>query len=737
MGTKLKNSNKKGRMLVIAVLIISTAGMLLFYPVFSNAIKKHPSGAMENSEYIIHMLNPLTEGNYLLYNEISKETDQSEVLEEYGDTSFYLLKKYLEYDIFDKEGANSLLETDETVQKKLKKSSDTNYAIRAAFSFDSDGELSGVEIGGTQIDKRNQYWIEKKLLERQQYYAEDSYKSISTPYKVEIIYGMTQENLDAYMEENELSDYTYIIQMMQEPSYIWVECLLVILTALSAFWIPFYAERSVNRDLKEDVQKQQYIIFQCPIEIVAIIAIILMSAQTSWGEMVWRTINHDFINTISGNQFLNDIISYVINAVVWFAFFAAVYWIAGCLREVFIMKKAYFKKHSLCVKFLLWLKNGGRSYSRKVKEGSGGICGRIKNFCEKQYEALLHLDFQDKTNQTILRIVLINFVIIFFLSLFWIHGIWASALYSIGLFIFLRKYFNKIQEQYKGLLQSTNELAEGKLDLPIEGDVGIFTPIQQELKRIQTGFKKAVDEEVKSERMKTDLITNVSHDLKTPLTAIITYIDLVKNETDEEKRREYIEVLERKSLRLKVLIEDLFEISKATSRNVTLHYMKIDIVDLLKQVGLEYDNNIQKANLEMKWNLPEHKIVLWLDSQKTYRIFENMIVNIVKYAMPHTRVYIDMAETEKEVRISMKNVSAAELNFNTEEITDRFVRGDVSRNTEGSGLGLAIVKSFVELQHGTLKISTEADLYKAEIIFPKIQEVLDERADEYGVKKTE
>ena len=146
--------------------------------------------------------------------------------------------------------------------------------------------------------------------------------------------------------------------------------------------------------------------------------------------------------------------------------------------------------------------------------------------------------------------------------------------------------------------------------------MGIFAPVQNELKRIQTGFKKAVSEEVKSERMKTDLITNVSHDLKTPLTAIITYVDLVKNETDEEKRKEYIGVLERKSLRLKVLIEDLFEISKATSRTVTLHYMKIDIVDLLKQVGLEYDSNIRNANLEMKWNLPEHKIVLCWTARK-------------------------------------------------------------------------------------------------------------------------
>ena len=141
-----------------------------------------------------------------------------------------------------------------------------------------------------------------------------------------------------------------------------------------------------------------------------------------------------------------------------------------------------------------------------------------------------------------------------------------------------------------------------------------------------------MEEEVKSERMKTELITNVSHDLKTPLTAIITYTDLLKEETNRENQKEYIEVLERKSLRLKALIEDLFEISKATSKNVTMNFMKVDIVGLLKQVGLEYDSKRKEANLEFKWKLPEGKVILWLDSQKTYRIFENLIVNITKYA---------------------------------------------------------------------------------------------------------
>ena len=189
----------------------------------------------------------------------------------------------------------------------------------------------------------------------------------------------------------------------------------------------------------------------------------------------------------------------------------------------------------------------------------------------------------------------------------------------------------------------------------------------------------------------------------------------VKNEKDEEKRKEYTEVLERKSLRLKALIEDLFEMSKAASKTIQMNYMKVDLVGLIRQAELENEEKIREAHLEFRWKLPEDKVVLWLDSEKTYRIFENLIVNITKYAMPHTRVYIEMNERPDDVQIFMKNVSAGELNFNTEEITDRFVRGDSSRNTEGSGLGLAIVKSFVEIQKGKFWIETEADLFKAEI----------------------
>ena len=218
--------------------------------------------------------------------------------------------------------------------------------------------------------------------------------------------------------------------------------------------------------------------------------------------------------------------------------------------------------------------------------------------------------------------------------------------------------------------------------------------------------------------MKTELVTNVSHDLKTPLTAIITYVNLLKEERDEEKRADYIDVLERKSLRLKVLIEDLFEISKASSRNITLNYVDVDVVNLFKQVRLEHAEKFEKAGLDFRCTYPEERAIARLDSQKTYRIFENLLVNVAKYALPNTRVYVKVEKTEEEVILRIMTISATELSFNVDEITERFVRGDASRNTEGSGLGLAIAKSFTELQKGRFKIETEGDLFKAEAAFP-------------------
>ncbi len=327
----------------------------------------------------------------------------------------------------------------------------------------------------------------------------------------------------------------------------------------------------------------------------------------------------------------------------------------------------------------------------------------------------------EKNNKRFLKIlVIVQFVAVSFCCCCWFFGILILIVYSYLLYILLKLYIGRMQKHYNSLLQATNAIAQGNFDNDFDGNFGIFESYKKELCQIQDGFGKAVEEEVRSQRMKTELITNVSHDLKTPLTAIITYIDLLKDEhITDEQRKSYLDTLERKSLRLKVLIEDLFEISKASSGNVKLEPVSVDICNLMRQVYLEYEEKMLENGLDVRFDMPEEKVILQLDSQKTYRIFENLYVNIIKYAMANTRVYIQAKVQEdaqgRYVHIEIKNISAEELTVNPTDLTERFVRGDAARNTEGSGLGLAIAKSFTQLQGGMFGIETDGDLFKAVI----------------------
>lgn len=337
----------------------------------------------------------------------------------------------------------------------------------------------------------------------------------------------------------------------------------------------------------------------------------------------------------------------------------------------------------------------------------------VKKHWSKLREETEHIDFSNKSVKTIVKLVILNFIVLAAVSILWFFGIFALVVYSVVLFILLENYYRKIQFHYKALLRGVSRIAEGDLDAEITEDLGVFEPIKGELGKVRTGFKKAVEDEVRSQRMKTELITNVSHDLKTPLTAITTYVELLKKEDiTEEERRSYIEILEKKSLRLKVLVEDLFEVSKATSNNITIEKMDVDVVNLLKQVSVEHTDKFAQMELDVRWNVPDEKVILQLDNQKTYRIFENLFVNIQKYAMPCSRVYIDVQKADGCAEIVIRNMSAAELNVRPEELTERFVRGDASRNTEGSGLGLAIAKSFTEAQGGTFSVDVDGDLFK-------------------------
>ena len=722
------------------VVLVCTMIMIGSYPIFARNMSGEITETVQNEE-VCALSDELLDGVYFLYNQAYEEVEQSELVSYLDMDDFLLLRKYMDYEIFDFDG-NALLDKEDSVKVKKLVRSDTKYAFHVSIIFNEDGNLQDVQVDGSALDEQNAYYLEESIYRMQSADEGDSsYESLEYSYElfpknVKVIYGMSEEQLKEYMETSSGSGWEYAIYLSNDRLYLNYEWVLALVAIIFGVLI------AANKGWR----LHEWKLFRAPLEVVLLVWFIAIGNERSYAWQVWSTINNEPGYIISSNERFVSTLSYtmqmVLNAGMWMILFGIALWGGACLQEMFVLKKSYWRERTVCAKIYQWSKSGNEQYGDKVKQGASEAVGsfqrvwkKIKGHFHKVYDEFLHMDLQENANKMIIKALVINFFLLLLITCLWFYGIFALILYSIVLFLILRKYSQDVKKKYALLLEATNLLADGNLDAPIEGDLGIFNPMKVEIQKIQKGFQKAVQEEVKSERMKTELITNVSHDLKTPLTAIITYVDLLKSEEDPEKRKEYLEVLEKKSLRLKVLIEDLFEISKATSKSVTMNFMKVDIVGLLKQVGLECDEKIKAANLDFRWNLPEGKVVMLLDSQKTYRIFENLIVNITKYAMPHTRVYIELIDEGSHISVSMKNVSASELNFNTDEITDRFVRGDVSRNTEGSGLGLAIAKSFTELQYGTLKISTDADLFKVVIRLPKRSESEEENVEKETLGK--
>lgn len=251
------------------------------------------------------------------------------------------------------------------------------------------------------------------------------------------------------------------------------------------------------------------------------------------------------------------------------------------------------------------------------------------------------------------------------------------------------------------------------------GEKGEFAGLAANINSITDGLKKAVDSELKSERLKTELITNVSHDIRTPLTSIITYVDLLKKEKVPAKAEGYIEVLDQKSKRLKVLTDDLFEAAKASSGNIPVQLERIDIVSLITQGLGEVDDKIEASGLDFKFHYPKEKLVIMADGKLLWRSIENILSNIFNYALPGSRVYIQVEDAGNAILLSFKNISACELNISADELMERFKRGDESRSKQGSGLGLSIVKSLVEIQGGKFAIQIDGDLFKSVISLPK------------------
>ena len=520
---------------------------------------------------------------------------------------FSAIRSFIEYEVLDGSGTTldtnqsladsqeSLYDSLDNIQTNSILNTDSGYAFVAVIEYGKKGNIESTTFLTHEKDNSSQALNELARSDPGEYLRDYYYYSgtFQPPQDRIYCFAMTKTALEAY------SDYDPSILYANSGYDTTADLVVLFMTFVgfvcaAAFLLPFIKVLETGNEK----------IFSYPFEPVCLIALCVVSVAASVtanpGALDHQSIRSVLIS-IGLPETVATVIQYLWGLLGWVLIFAVCYWAAACFRHIFTMGlKEYLQKRVLIYRFWPW----------------------ITKWCRRIYQGLLHIDLRDDASRVLLKLVLINFIILGFISLLWYWGLAALIIYSVILFLLLRKYVRKIQDQYQLLLQATNELAQGNLNGTIPEDLGVFEPFREEVDKIRTGFRKAVDEEVKSTKMKTDLITNVSHDLKTPLTAIITYVDLLKDPNlSAEERKKYIQILDQKANRLKLLIEDLFEISKATSKTVQLNIMDVDIVSLLRQVKLELQDKIEATDLSFRWQLPEEKVVLPLDSQRTYRVF--------------------------------------------------------------------------------------------------------------------
>lgn len=716
-------------LVMIAIIVTSALGMCSSYKIIDKSAKSKKVNYF--NEY--GFANLIAESSYALYYDSMKENENQSASDFLLDIKKNITEEADEYSSYIQEALNNNIDqfnretlgwnndanlkyyyyntinnkTNTTLNENVKFENNNidlsevnkdKYQFYAVVNFDNNGNVDVSEINGgdkevlksniecSLIDIRNEYDISNSD------YEEGYYNIDIKPIKnMTFVYAVPKtitsyDNIRWGIENADISIYE---SMGAGGAFI-----IAGIVALIALIFPIKKAKSTILFRK---------ISKIPFEVwIIIIGLAIAALGPLAGQLIKATLNGDlqviFVEIIP-SLIIPERIILIFNFIIWLLSYSAVFFFVLVIKYVFNVGVIdYIKERTIFGMVIM-------------------LCVRI---IKRTLDEITKVDLREKNNKLIIKLLAINAVILLIITSIWFFGIPVVILYSVILFFIIRKYVDKISEKYSKLREATSKVAEGNLDVKIEEDLGLFEPFKGDLEKIQCGFKKAVDEEVKSQRMKTDLISNVSHDLKTPLTAIITYADLLKDENlSDEKRKQYIETLDRKAQRLQVLIENLFEVSKATSGNITLNIENIDVVSLMKQTLFELEDKLEEASLLVRKNMPKEKVILPLDSQRTFRVFENLIINITKYAMPNTRVFIDIIENEDDVAIIMKNMAAEEITFNVDTIAERFVRGDESRNAEGSGLGLAIAKSFVELQGGTFNISVDGDLFKVKIVFVK------------------
>lgn len=312
-------------------------------------------------------------------------------------------------------------------------------------------------------------------------------------------------------------------------------------------------------------------------------------------------------------------------------------------------------------------------------------------------------------------------IIIFFYGFGYVS--YASEIYVIIVWIYTMVLLNELnfRTQIYEITKQVEMMRKGNMNVSIKCTNSELEELEENINHLKQGMEKAINESIKAERLKTDLITNVSHDLKTPLTSIINYTDLLKKEKIEnENAKKYIDILEKKSKKLKILTEDLIEVSKISSGNETVALEKIDFKELVLQANGEFAEKFEEKNLEVISNLPKEAVIVDLDGKKIWRVLENLYQNVYKYSLENTRVYVDLIVNDHIV-FTIKNISKEKLNIPPDELMERFIRGDSSRHTGGNGLGLSIAKDLSKLNGGTLSIQIDGDLFVAKINLDNIK----------------
>lgn len=358
---------------------------------------------------------------------------------------------------------------------------------------------------------------------------------------------------------------------------------------------------------------------------------------------------------------------------------------------------------------------------RRLKAKSflnGFLCGRLVRRCLKLIKSFLNMLKASWKQGKISKRALFLAVILPLLCATWVF----APFVILFLVYMIYKHLNDFTE----ICEGASKIRKGQLnyEIKVKNEEGELGKLADDINQISQGLENAVDDAIRSEKLKSELISNVSHDLKTPLTSIVTYVDLLKKEIIEnEKAAEYIDIIDRKAKRLTVLTTDLFEAAKASSGDMPVDLSRVDLNALVRQALGEFDEKMEAAGLEVKLTLPEQPSFIRADGRLTWRVIDNLLSNVVKYAQEGSRVYVNVGEEkEQSVLLTVKNISANELNIPADELMERFKRGDESRNSEGSGLGLSIANSLVDLQHGTFQIVIDGDLFKAEVRLPQFPE---------------